>query len=128
MFGGVTYDVEKSLPQHSFKQTTNELWSYNLLTNKWSLINSASVSNETEQARYFNKSYVLPIAASGHSMQLVERGAYGKSILIFFGYSEFYASNLNLVQEYVLSWFCSNSEIYIYLSNVTFGNFQSSRF
>ena len=117
MFGGVIYDAsDTKLPQNAHKETTNELWSYNLQTNKWTLLNSVSVSNVTADKDDTNnntttaqhkpsdagKKYILPVGVSGHSMHLVERGAYGKSILIFFGFSEYYASNLNLIQEYVL--------------------------
>lgn len=121
MFGGVIYDAsETKLPQNAHKETTNELWSYNLQTNKWTLLNTAFSSTANVTADINNsssdnttnttahkpseneKKYILPIGVSGHSMHLVERGAYGKSILIFFGYSEYYASNLNLIQEYVL--------------------------
>lgn len=111
MFGGVIYDVlDNRLPQNAHKETTNELWSYNLATNKWTLLDSNefatnrtgdsefSTSNSTNST---NKKYTLPIGVSGHSMHLVERGLYGKSLLIFFGYSEYYAGNLNLIQEYV---------------------------
>lgn len=128
MYGGVIFNTSSSgsgLPQNAHKETTNELWSYNLITNKWTLLNSLPTSlNETSSSSgiYENanstqqqdqsknnetmeeKSYILPIAVSGHSMYVVERGggAYEKSILIFFGFSEYYASNLNLIQEYVI--------------------------
>lgn len=124
MFGGVIYDSadEQSLPQNAYKQTTKELWSYNLITNKWTLLNTFSNDTTVESSSPFvqddkmtkqresdesfmNKSYILPIGVSGHSMYLVDRGLYGKSLLIFFGYSEYYASNLNIIQEYVLGIF-----------------------
>lgn len=127
MYGGVIYNTSSSnsgLPQNAHKEITNELWSYNLITNKWTLLNSLPTllnetssssgiyenANSTQQHQKKNnvttgeKSYILPIAVSGHSMYVVERGggAYEKSILIFFGFSEYYASNLNLIQEYVI--------------------------
>lgn len=111
MYGGVIYNSsDLHLPQNSYRETTNELWSYNLITNKWSLLNFATndtfPSNSDTSKMIYNetiddKNYILPIGVSGHSIYIVER-PHGKSILIFFGYSEYYASNLNLIQEYVI--------------------------
>lgn len=104
MFGGVIYDAsETKLPQNAYKEITNELWSYSLLTNKWTLLNEEFSSSN------FSKKYMLPIGLSGHSMHLVERGVYGKSILIFFGYSEYYSANINLIQEYILGIYFFNN-------------------
>lgn len=102
MFGGIKYDNE-NMTQNSRKWTTNELWSYNLLTNKWTLLAPTSSSNASiGDDQQTGKEFLLPIGVSGHTMHLVQRGAYDKSILIFFGYSEYYASNVNLIQEFIL--------------------------
>jgi hypothetical protein len=124
MFGGVVYNNEK-YSQFSFKETSNELWSLNLLTNKWTLLNneqsksgggagpggatagrqtasssSTSVPLSSTSSR-MSKSYVLPISVSGHSMHLIRNAQDNMTLInIFFGYSEYYGSNLNLIQEY----------------------------
>ena len=112
MFGGVKYDNE-NYAQFSFKETTNELWSLNLLTNKWSLLNegenSASTGSRTtssstqgrNSAAAGIKHYTLPVAVSGHSMHLIRNLQDNFTLInIFFGYSEYYGANLNLIQEY----------------------------
>lgn len=101
MYGGIKYDAanETDETENSFqsfvKQTTNELWSFNLQTNKWLLMNFA----ESKKSPEF-KNYALPIAVSGHSMHLVKKSENLSSIFIFFGYSEYYGSTLNIIQEF----------------------------
>lgn len=103
MFGGIKYDSDAP-SQMSNKTTTNELWSYNLQTNKWILLNKAKSEA---------KSYALPIAVSGHSMHFVKKNQNLSSIFIFFGYSEYYGSTLNIIQEYNLRK--SNAHSFFYL-------------
>ena len=108
MYGGIKYKSLSGFPAYYInKQTTNELWSFNLETNKWTLMNQPAhnessssnqpLNNQTQsnQTIYQIKNYELPSPVSGHSMYLVK-----KSLLIFFGYSEYYGSNLNLIQEF----------------------------
>jgi hypothetical protein len=100
MFGGIKYD-NKNYAQFGAKETTNELWSYDLLSNKWFLVNKPNIINQTTHDDVRN--YVLPIGVSGHSMHLIRNSQDNSSLLsIFFGYSEYYGQNLNLVQEYNL--------------------------
>lgn len=94
MFGGFKYETNT-------KQITNELWKYNLITNKWSLLNSDASSNE-QKSNQDQKLYILPISVVGHSMSLIKKNN-KTSILIFFGFSEYYGSTLNIIQEYTLS-------------------------
>ena len=109
MYGGIKYKSFNGLPTHYInKQTTNELWSYNLETNKWLLLNSFNETNlnstnetssntttSTTSNNLNNKNYALPIPVSGHSIFL-----HKNSLYVFFGYSEYYGSVLNLIQEY----------------------------
>ncbi len=111
MFGGVIYNNEK-YAQFSYKETTNELWSLNLLTNKWTWLNADGKGASTGRqalgsssiplsGRSLPKSYVLPIGVSGHTMHLIRNAQDNMTLInIFFGYSEYYGSNLNLIQEY----------------------------
>lgn len=91
MFGGIIYD--KNDRETIQKQTTNELWVFNLETNKWSVLDGENGSK---------KDYELPISVSGHSMHLIKKSKTDSSLLIFFGYSEFYGSLLYIIQEFNL--------------------------
>ncbi|RNA05461.1 attractin 1, partial [Brachionus plicatilis] len=62
MFGGIIY--EKNDQEMIKKQTTSELWIFNLETNKWSMLSGENGSK---------KDYELPISVSGHSMHLIKR-------------------------------------------------------
>jgi len=93
MYGGVKYQ------EASGKQVTNELWKYDLENNLWTLLNEDLV---VEQNYADSKKYVLPVAVSGHSMCLVSNDDGSRSLLVFFGFSEYYGSTLNIVQEYNL--------------------------
>ncbi|CAF0916193.1 unnamed protein product [Brachionus calyciflorus] len=97
MFGGILYDAENN-EEYGSKRTTNELWVLNLETNKWSLLNDDSVQSSFKES----KKYECPIAVSGHSMHLINKGSNEQSLFIFFGYSEYYGSTLNIIQEYNL--------------------------
>lgn len=104
MFGGIKYSNEK-YAQFDYKETTNELWSLNLLTNKWTLLSGGPTGQESQNSGRFvapgSRSYVLPIAVSGHSMHMIKNGNDNSTLItIFFGYSEYYGSNLNLIQEF----------------------------
>lgn len=98
MYGGVKYDInDENLIN---KESTNELWSYQFETNKWSLLNPRSKDT-------ILKNYILPLPVSGHSMHLITKYGHfneqpNKSLLIFFGYSEYYGSTLSIIQEYNL--------------------------
>jgi hypothetical protein len=111
MYGGIKYQLDN---ENSFnlvnKQTTNELWSYNLVTNKWILLNQAeSVASNI-------KNFILPLPVSGHSMHLinnnirdksefdlnVDKSSLNNSLFIFFGYSEYYGATVNIIQEFNL--------------------------
>ena len=111
MYGGVKYQFENDASFNiANKQTTNELWSYNLVTNKWVLLNQA------ESMASNMKHFILPLPVSGHSMHLVNNNIRNKtefnlddnrfnsnnSLLIFFGYSEYYGATLNIMQEFNL--------------------------
>lgn len=104
MFGGVKYssDLNARIDNH----VTNELWSFNLLTNKWTLVNEedydAGHGLGDDMGAHSIKNYVLPVAVSGHSMSLVENVDESLSLLIFFGFSEYYGSTLNVIQEFKL--------------------------
>lgn len=91
MFGGIIY--EKNDQKMTKKQTTSELWVYNLMTNKWSILNGENGSK---------KDFELPLSVSGHSMHLIKKTKTESSLLIFFGYSEFYGSLLYIIQEFNL--------------------------
>lgn len=91
MFGGIIY--EKNDQQMTKKITTSELWVYDLLTNKWSILHGENGSK---------KDYELPLSVSGHSMHLVKKSKTESSLLIFFGYSEFYGSLLYIIQQFNL--------------------------
>ena len=109
MYGGIKFKSSGSNYGMNFinKQTTNELWSFNLETNKWFLLNlnESSTSSTTTTTTYLHggfpsnnlKNYMLPLSVSGHSMHLINQ-----SLFIYFGYSEFYGTTLNLIQEYKL--------------------------
>jgi len=107
MYGGIKYE---SLDNHDNKQITNELWKYNLINNKWLLLNSDSSSfsdQNTDAAKEGSKKlYILPIGVAGHSMTLIRKNSFNNktssSLLIFFGFSEYYGSTLNIIQEYNL--------------------------
>lgn len=89
MYGGIKY-AQGDLLQLTSKQTTNELWMFNLQTNKWTLLSNgqsairnsetADMVDSAEKAEFI-KNYGLPVAVSGHSMQLITRPK--RSILIF---------------------------------------------
>ena len=103
MYGGIKYDIDNDILAN--KETTNELWAYNFETNKWSLLNTMPKQN-------LPKKYILPLSVSGHSMHLIDRPHFSafnnlnaqanKSLLIFFGYSEYYGSTLSIIQEFNL--------------------------
>ena len=102
MYGGIKYSIEdESMIK---KKSTNELWVYHFDTNKWFLLNSSPKEK-------YSRNYVLPISVSGHSMHLIYRPVFStgfnsnqvnKSLVIFFGYSEYYGSTLSIIQEYNL--------------------------
>ncbi len=94
MYGGVKYEGVGS-----GKQVTNELWRYDLKGNVWEVLNEDVV---VEESYADSKKYVLPVAVSGHSMCVVENGDGSRSLLVFFGFSEYYGSTLNIIQEYNL--------------------------
>jgi hypothetical protein len=80
---------------------TNELWQFHLPTNKWTLLTGKD-GVDTQSV----KNYVLPVAVGGHSMSLVDNnGDASSSLLIFFGFSEYYGSTLHVIQEYNLRKF-----------------------
>jgi hypothetical protein len=128
MYGGVKYENSKL----SNKHVTNELWQFDLIRNKWTLLNEVELSDGTassgvtatttstgsssnyETTSEGTKNYILPVAVSGHSMCLIQNdstktndsfsssnsNSSSKSLLIFFGFSEYYGSTLNIIQEY----------------------------
>ena len=107
MFGGIKYEIDnENYSSFIKKETTNELWIYHFDTNKWFLLNSYAKDRQI-------KNYILPLSVSGHSMHLIERPTFrnqysslntpNRSLLIFFGFSEYYGSTLNIIQEYNLS-------------------------
>ena len=97
MYGGIKYDIDNENLIN--KESTNELWSYHIETNKWSLLNPMLKDS-------YLKNFILPLPVSGHSMHLISRQSLieqpKKSLLIFFGYSEYYGSTLSIIQEYNL--------------------------
>ena len=98
MYGGIKYELSKP----SSKHVTNELWQYDLVRNRWTLLNyDASESAHDEHM----KNYILPVAVGGHSMCLNKHNETHSSLLIFFGFSEYYGSTLNIIQEYNLGAF-----------------------
>jgi hypothetical protein len=129
MFGGVKYTNDK-YAQFSTKETSNELWSLNLLTNKWTLISNevssgSSASRQTPPSSSRSttfKHYVLPIGVSGHTMHLLRNVQDNTTLIsVFFGYSEYYGANLNLVQEYNIearTWTYRN----VYSVNIGYGH------
>ena len=117
MYGGIKYET---MGNHDNKQITNELWKFNLINNKWLLLNSDSSSASSEPnldtttRENTKKLYILPIGVAGHSMSLIRKNSAisssssnnnknSTSLLIFFGFSEYYGSTLNIIQEYNLS-------------------------
>lgn len=101
MYGGIKYN-HRALTKPFDTQFTNELWSYDLQINKWTLLN-----DETSEKVDTNKNYILPVAVSGHSLAFIRNEDNSSSLLIFFGFSEYYGSTVNIIQEYNLvsrSW------------------------
>jgi hypothetical protein len=96
MYGGIKYDNSIN---ESNKQVTNELWEFDLIRNRWTLLNSDLTGNEPNENV---KNYILPVAVGGHSMCLIKNKDFTNSLLIFFGFSEYYGSTLNIIQEYNL--------------------------
>jgi len=92
MYGGIKYE------NNSNKQVTNELWKFNLITQKWFQLLESTTEQLNNKTTTTTKQYVLPVSVAGHSMHLNNN-----SILIFFGFSEYYGSTLNLIQEYNLT-------------------------
>ena len=86
MFGGVKHASGK------WRTATNELWSYDLDTNRWTLL--APNRSDTHGVR-------LPLAVSGHSMHMSGDGSSSsRSLLAFFGYSHQHESTLRIIQEF----------------------------
>jgi hypothetical protein len=135
MYGGVKFTPANSsmgLSESTSREISNELWQFNLKTNRWSLVwpqrnqeqhlnlsettitsDGSEEQPQSEQqqqspptasshSQHFSKGYALPIAVCGHTMHLVG-GNSSQSLLIFFGFSDYYGATLNIIQQFELS-------------------------
>jgi hypothetical protein len=97
MYGGIKYSHNSNYNKST--EITNELWSLDLVTNFWDLLVQPTNDNE-ESSSNINKQYALPIAVTGHSIALINNNSSDPYLLIFFGFSEYYAATLDVIQEY----------------------------
>lgn len=95
----MTVDYIISLDNPAYRHISDEVWSFNLNTKVWNLLNN-NLKNTSER---------MPIAVCGHSSIL-----YKDTMLTFFGFSRFYGF-LTLIQEFNLT---SNKWLIRNLTNI----------